>query len=331
MTNSDIYKYVNSKDIRQHLININYVFSTDEAAWLVYQCRHITLNERLSAWKNIIDTMPDVSISCSEKPYNSIHIALKEYISMKEDMLKMFLCESPGVFFQCTIDHNDISDNYDDSTAWSSLDKCLRQLKLDLKNDHSDDFRYGYIRRSEIDSGCPITARFNRTGEMLDVILPADYGIFDWRITDLFDRMWFHFPVPYKPGDILYDPSNPGQCSYSGPIVMDGITPLQYDMDKRSHTDSTDMNVWGYFQNEESGTIYYDTTWNYMDYEFFPVTDLKGKTRILKALSNYVKNQISLDLFIRAYHLIILEEAGNNTYPRGQYTDEGLKLAGLIR
>ena len=32
--------------------------------------------------------------------------------------------------------------------------------------------------------------------------------------------------------------------------------------------DSTDMNVWGYFK-DKAGRIYTETTYNYMDYEFY--------------------------------------------------------------
>jgi hypothetical protein len=85
------------------------------------------------------------------------------------------------------------------------------------------------------------------------------------------------------------------------------------------------------FVFKDSGTLYHEVTWNYMDYEYFPNDQLTGKRRIFKALSNLIKEQISLDLFTRAYHLIILEESKNNIIPRGWYTDEGLQLAGILK
>ena len=109
---------------------------------------------------------------------------------------------------------------------------------------------------------------------------------------------------------------------------MIGITPMKYEEDGRSHCDTSDMNVWGFFQDTD-GTIYQETAWNYMDYEYFPDEMLIGKKRILKALSNLIKEEIDIELFIKAYHLIILEETRNELMPRAWFTDEGLKLAGL--
>ncbi len=162
----------------------------------------------------------------------------------------------------------------------------------------------------------------------MDIRIPADYGVLDWNLQDFFNNLWFHFPTPFKKGDILYNPHDHSQVFCTGPIVMTGITPLKFDEDGLSHTDSSDMNVWGFFQNTENGTIYHEITWNYMDYEYFPNAMLTGKKRILTALSNLIKEEIDIELFIKAYHLIILEETRNDLMPT-YFTDEGLKLAGI--
>ena len=36
VSNMDIYKYINSKDVRKHLEKINYQFNTLEAAYLIF-------------------------------------------------------------------------------------------------------------------------------------------------------------------------------------------------------------------------------------------------------------------------------------------------------
>ena len=147
------------------------------------------------------------------------------------------------------------------------------------------------------------------------------YGVFDLQLTDFFDNLWFHFPVPYKKGDILYDPCRSQKCLESGPVVMTGITPLAYEEDGREYSDTSDMNVRGYFQKDD-GTIYFETTWNYMDYEYCPQAELKGKRRILTALSNYIKDNIDIEMLLRAYHFVLLEEAGKDIMPKGWWTDE---------
>ena len=46
--------------------------------------------------------------------------------------------------------------------------------------------------------------------------------------------------------------------------------------------------------------------------------------------NNLIKGEIDIDLFIHAYHIIMLEETRNELMPRGWYTDEDLKLAGIF-
>ena len=332
MNNKEICKYVNSKDIRQHLISISYEFSTTEAAWLVNQCHSATLKDKITAWQNIINTMPDESVYSPQfdKPVDSIHKVLKDYIAMKEKTLELFFEESPKAFYQYMVNCIYMNNNYDDTSPMSSYEKCYKYLKRELDNEDREQVVYSSIRRSEIDGAYNITAYYSYEGDLMDVYIPSDYGIFDWFLCDFFQSLWFHFPVPYKKGDILYDPFHPERSDCPGPVVMEGITPLQFEEDGLSHTDSSDMVVWGYFQDAETGVLYHEVTWNYMDYEYFPKDQLTGKKRILKALSNLIKEKISLDLFTRAYHLIILEETKNDIIPRGWYNDEGLQLAGII-
>lgn len=58
----DIYRFVDSCDIREHLENINYNFNTQEAAYIVWYCRTVSLAEKEAAWNEIIKTMPNCSL-----------------------------------------------------------------------------------------------------------------------------------------------------------------------------------------------------------------------------------------------------------------------------
>jgi hypothetical protein len=330
MNNQEICRFVNSKDIRKYLADINYSFTPAEAAWLVYQCRDATLAEKYDAWEKIIATMPDQSVDSLhfDKPYESIHKVISDFIAMKKDVTDMFLKEAPNAFYQYSLVYNDGSRDYDDSMLYSSYKKCFKQLERDL-SEEDDDTTSGCIRRSEIDCIYHITAYYNKKGELMDVDIPADYGIVDWNLLDFFRDLWFHFPAPFKKGDIIYDPLKHQRRACEDLLVMECNTPLKFEEDGRSHTDSSDMNVWGYFQDEETGTIFHEVTWNYMDFEYFPEEQLTGKKRILKALSNLLKEEIDIELFTKAYHLIILEETRNDLMPRGWFTEEGMKLAGI--
>ena len=51
----DIYRFIDSRDMREHLQKLNYAFTPPEAAFLVYRCKAATLEEmRLQEQQNSI-------------------------------------------------------------------------------------------------------------------------------------------------------------------------------------------------------------------------------------------------------------------------------------
>ena len=60
----NIYDFINSSDIREYLQKIDYQFTPTEAAWVIYNCRRldVTMQDKHSAWDQIIRTMPDEDI-----------------------------------------------------------------------------------------------------------------------------------------------------------------------------------------------------------------------------------------------------------------------------
>ena len=149
-----------------------------------------------------------------------------------------------------------------------------------------------------------------------------------------FDEMWFDFPVPFKKGDILVPVHKPGpnyRWSESGPVVMDGITPWQTELNERIqnkiHGDSSDMLVWGFFQDPD-GRIYHECEFNYMDYEYYK-GQFNGPRRLLIALSNFVKGNIRVELLLTAYRKVIMDEVCDDVMLHSWYSKEELSLAGL--
>ena len=58
----DFYRFINSKDIKEHLKSIDYQFDTLAASWVVWQSRNATYEEKQKAFDEIIKTMPDCEI-----------------------------------------------------------------------------------------------------------------------------------------------------------------------------------------------------------------------------------------------------------------------------
>lgn len=234
----NFYKFINSKDIRAYFESINYQFDSLSAAWIVWQSKLTTLQEKHEAWEKIIATMPDCEIR--ERP---------------------------------------------NTKARPSLHNYLRKL-IELGDKSPDDM--------------------------------SDYE--KELIDDGFDGMWFYFPTPFKKGDIL---------TFSDQIFI--LSEFGYENGFRERLekngDSTDMTAFGYFVDEGDGHIFNECMHHYMDLEYY-CGELNGKNRILMAVSNYLKDEISLELLLNAYHIILTEEHAKDFLPRG-FTNEGLALAGI--
>ena len=69
-----LFRFMDSKDIREHLRQIGYSFTAPEAAFLVWQCRSATLKEKISAWREISEAMPNCPLTRrKEEPIGNCH------------------------------------------------------------------------------------------------------------------------------------------------------------------------------------------------------------------------------------------------------------------
>ena len=58
----NIFKFINSVAISEHLKSIDYKFSAIEKAFLVFQAENVTLQEKHEAYREIIATENDTKI-----------------------------------------------------------------------------------------------------------------------------------------------------------------------------------------------------------------------------------------------------------------------------
>ena len=113
----DLFRFIDSKDIREHLRQIGYSFTAPEAAFLVWQCRSVTLKEKIAAWRTIIETMPDCSMAerMNMNAIPSVHKFLEQYITLMERLLENFYCEEHAVYSYSGSyrDGSDFEEEYD--------------------------------------------------------------------------------------------------------------------------------------------------------------------------------------------------------------------------
>ena len=329
-------RFINSKDIRDYLRQIGYSFTAPEAAFLVWQCRNATLKEKFAAWREIIETMPDCSLTRrKEEPIGSCHDFLRRHITSQETLLKEFPNGKNCVYRYET---HEPRRNWPQDDGWRGggeyfngfdfcLSHCLRQLDEDTETDKIRFYRQEW---SEIDGKVTIKWILETDREQNPVCadrcgIPGGDELTD---TDCaFSDMWFAFPTPFKRGDLVWDPS----CDEAVPFVLDylnvwdtqemvrqGLSPdgvyagLVRNADKRVQAYHRtgcvmDMGAYGYGRREGFGIWNEFGGWaNYLDLEYYPF-ELKGKDRVLRPVSEYLKGNCVLELLLNSYTALLLE------------------------
>ncbi|MEY8336960.1 hypothetical protein AALB16_02880 [Lachnospiraceae bacterium 62-35] len=85
----DIYQFVDSQAIREHLQKLDYHFHGKEMAFLIWWSKKKTLEEKIWAWQELIEHTSDEIILLSRRRgvKGSLHQTLREHVdALKKDM-----------------------------------------------------------------------------------------------------------------------------------------------------------------------------------------------------------------------------------------------------
>lgn len=329
----DLFRFIDSKDIREHLRQIGYSFTAPEAAFLVWQCRSVTLKEKIAAWREIIETMPDCSMveRMNMDAIPSVHKFLEQYITLMERLLANFYCEEHAVYSYSGSyrDGSDFAEEYNRlypdivscvagflndefvpfvpkaahmiedylKTLAKRTCKSLLPYPISLHTYHN--FEIGSIRfkkRSLTSPGESITLILN---DRLEPVAIDTFGQFLTKEKEnlllTFQGMWFAFPTPFKRGDIVFPCSERKHTFYSQHGNAAGNRPLPPD--ELYVLDS--LPTWGSEEMRQNG--------------FAPDSNkVKSSDRWLR---NLTRNGDTSDLSFSAYYIyqksVIKEIEGN--------------------
>ena len=333
----NIYDFINSSDIREYLQKIDYQFTPTEAAWVIYNCRRldVTMQDKHSSWDQIIRTMPDEDIpkrfNCAGFP--SLHKFLMEYMAVEDRLSERFFDHNDAVYFLRSYSRHYREWYNDWDRAFPAFDAAWADAEGDFTADN--DITAVQVKRQVLSNPDEyMIFTFDTQQRVLTIdagttLLPKpDETVY----LESFDGMWFAIPHPFHKGDIVCESDSDGRCHSAesglcdGPFVLLGTSADNPSPRTIANGDNSDMNGYGYFQNED-GSLYYEVMWNYLNLEHYR-GELTGRRRILTAMSNYLKDEIGHDILVRAYHYIMMEEYLNSIRIT-DITDEGMKLAGL--
>ena len=288
----DIYNFINSKDIYRYLHSINYEFSPLECAWLIWQSRRATVNDRHEAWSEIINTMPDCEIpNCKE----SLHTFLRNLISAEKNAVQRFFEKTEHSFYTGTVTAIDGAEGIE-NTAFVSLEDCISSLN-DLNN---SDLLYYNITKSKLEDG----AYQDNIIVHLDAKSNAAYIRLD-NFENAFDKVTLKFPLPFKKGDILKRTSV-GIPGLYLPDYTEKLVYLYYADDEWSNRTGgyDEMTVTGYFWRYDRLCL--DSYACYMDYEIADAVD-EIEDSLLVLTSSFLKKRMNPVEYAEKYHLAKLK------------------------
>ena len=289
--NVDVCRYINSKDIRDYLRSIHYQFTPIEAAWLISYCRELTLQEKHAAWQELIDTMPDCPIAKRRwtAACPSLHAFLREYIRFQDDLVAELYSRKENEIYAGKIWRPQKEEIY----PFSSVESCLAECRDDF--DGMDTPSYSVVKY-QVDEPFAyiIGAEFRADdGALMTLYHGSSVGKAFERT--IFEGSFLHFPVPFKRGDIVWNPNLSRDNCECGPFVFKAAGVDAYEdhstKDKiLGDGDYTDMCASGYVDCQD-GTII-DTFYSaYMDLEYYTGSCDEPDKRLISALSDCLKEE----------------------------------------
>ena len=328
----NIFNVINSSSIGEYLKNIDYKFSSIEAAFLIWYSKRLNIKEKHKFWEELIETMPDTPINERRNtlPQESLHEFLRSYSKLENNLIDTFYKNEDHVIytydFCCHGEHSWCKSN----GYFKTVEECLAALEDDRK------FNIKQIRL--------IKNYFGHDNKYVTLYLTAEMEVFSIHenrilseedsdlLYSVFEGLWFNFPLPFKKGDILQFADCPYNIFHYNDdktlVLVDDLVPSEHLLKLHEESgDISDMTVWGIFC-DDMGKFYHECTHTYLDFDL-QYMPLERTQKAMLPLSSYLKGKISVDVFCNAYHIILSEMHSDDMRRFLSISDEGMKLAGL--
>jgi len=281
--------FIISKTVRKHLKEIGYQPSALETAWLVWQCKNATLQQKHDAWHEIIATTEDCPIPagdwCGTSP--SLHRHLERHMMVEARMMKDFYNNdaSRGIYSYALCFEEKDFDWQDDDCLFSDFEACWQAAteKFDLG------VRAVRVQKRILNEAISsVWVDFLPSREVVAVSTENDAAFADNLIDEWLDGLHLPIPTPFEKGDILIPAARKAgpHSSFEEICVFDGFK---------------DGCAYGYFTNE-NGDLCYEQIIHPLNHELFQGTLAAGE-KVLYLFSRYLRGEISLMEFLDAKKL----------------------------
>lgn len=330
----DIFEFLDSRSIKEHLQRIDYELTTPVAAFIVNCSHKATLQQKLEGWQKIIDNMPNCTMSRRNDTVNipDFHAFLHNVIRQEQRKLAHFIrTDGKSLYFfeGYSWDRRDRCDLL--YGPYSSYQKCLDAIWREFEGDNPKAIK---ITRRPIDPDedhyADDRVLLNTKGE----VMSCDYrNKSEWDeegAASDFEDMWFDIPTPFHAGDIVCNLQRPDEpmvlfdlqtwgservdkelasSVYKERLVQKADKLLRWH---RYDGDTSDMYAYGcqvssalhfpFYIGEPEGFL--------LDIDYYR-KPLKSEERILYGVRAYIKGDLAVDslaAMASAYELQALAE-----------------------
>lgn len=330
----DIFEFLDSHSIKEHLQRIDYELTTPVAAFIVDRSHKATLQQKLEGWQKVIDTMPNCAMSRRNDTFNipDFHAFLRNVIRQEQRKLAHFKrTDGQSLYFfeDYSWDRRDRCDLL--YGPYSSYQKCFDAIWREFEGDNPKAIK---ITRRPID---PDEDHYVDDMVVLDAsgkVMSCDYrNENEWDeegTASDFEDMWFDIPTPFHAGDIVCNLQRPDEPMVLFDLQTWGSTQVNKELvssvykdrlvqkaDKllrwhRYDGDTSDMYAYGcqvssalhfpFYIGEPEGFL--------LDIDYYRAP-LKSEERILYGVRAYVRGDLAVDslaAMASAYELQALAE-----------------------
>ena len=262
----DFYKYINSKDVAEHLKKTNFHLNPLQCLWIIFQNEHITLNEKIEALEYIL-MMPDYEFESYEYPFGvGVHRIINDYF----DYIKVIKDELKNKDENCFYDSYI---HYEDETIhpliyFKDYETCYKHIENYFE--YKERIVSGYEIHKIPFNTYEDTIKATYIGGVLTSI--HKYGDWDPLINNLVDESeLIKLTSPFKPGDILYD------LIEQRPVVLESFS-------------NEDMGAICYYVSDDCKSIEKDYVLFFTNLVYYD-NELTGKDMALYPVSDFIKKQ----------------------------------------
>ena len=334
---TDITTFLNSKDIAEHWKKIGFACTPVQAAYIIWQSHEKSLQEKHEAWKELMETTPDCPFAEGRRKEHlkrhipdaltdSLHAFLKAYMALEDKTLERFYREEVNTAYgyRSFPESRYEAEWHNDFWLYRTAQDCLDDVNGEAPG---RELAVVEVKKYWIGEVDVIEAQMRADGTVMSLYdegwTEEEFDLMRWG----FQALWFDFPTPFQYGDVLIRKNSPflGEVEQPQPFVLTLLSTwgreeaLQRgDSEENAENferllnwrrevgSSREMRTMGFLLKD--GSLQRDDTIGcYLDFEYCR-EELKGEMRILKALSLHAKGQIGIELLLKTYHIVLLEE-----------------------